>query len=128
MENRPGFWAVLPAAVRYDKNLPANAKLLYAEISSLSDKTGYCYAANQYFCELYGISERTVQGLLRALKSGGYIRIEDGEGGHGRRKIYAGINPLLDNPAKNCGVTPQKFAPNPAKIFTPTINNTNNNK
>ena len=115
METRPGFWAVLPAEVRYDKDLPASAKLLYAEISSLSDKTGYCYASNAYFQELYGISERTVQGLLRSLKVGGYIRIEDGDGGPNRRKIYAGINPLLNNPAKNCGVTPQKFAPNPAK-------------
>ena len=42
MENRPGFWAVLPAEVRYDKDLPASAKLLYAEISSLSDQLGYC--------------------------------------------------------------------------------------
>lgn len=45
-----------------------------------------------------------MQRYLRALKNGGYIRIQDGDGGSGRRKIYAGINPLSDNPVKNDGV------------------------
>jgi hypothetical protein len=115
---KPTFWAVLPAAVRYDSALPPNAKLLYAEISSLTDQRGYCYASNEYFMKLFSLSERTIQGLLKALRCGGYIRIADGDGGSGRRKIYAGLNPLSANPAENCGVTPQKFAPNPAEICT----------
>ena len=117
---KPAFWAVLPAAVRYDEELPPNAKLLYAEISSLTDRRGHCYASNEYFMRVFSLSERTVQNLLNALKRGGYIRITDGSGGSGRRKIYAGLNPLMDNPAENCGVTPQKFAPNPAEICTQT--------
>lgn len=115
---KPAFWAVLPAAVRYDEELPPNAKLLYAEISALTDQRGYCYASNAYFQGLYLLSERTIQNLLKALKNGGYIRIINGDGGQGRRRIYAGINPLADNPAENCGVTPQKFAPNPAENCT----------
>ena len=107
---KPGYWAVLPAAVRYDPELPASAKILYAEISSLADHLGYCFATNDYFCRLYGISERTLQEQLRALKARGYITIENGDGGAGRRRIYAGINPLHGNPAENCGVTPQKTA------------------
>lgn len=118
--SKPAFWAVLPAAVRYDEELPPNAKLLYAEISSLTDRRGYCYASNEYFMKVFSLSERTVQNLLNALKRGGYIRISDGSGGSGRRKIFAGLNPLLDNPAENCGVTPQKFAPNPAENCTQT--------
>ena len=117
---KPAFWAVLPAAVRYDEELPPNAKLLYAEISSLTDRRGYCYASNEYFMKVFALSERTVQNLLNALKRGGYVRISDGSGGSGRRKIFAGLNPLLDNPAENCGVTPQKFAPNPAENCTQT--------
>lgn len=117
---KPAFWAVLPAAVRYDEELPPNAKLLYAEISSLTDRRGYCYASNEYFTRVFSLSERTVQNLLNALKRGGYVRISDGSGGSGRRKIFAGLNPLLDNPAENCGVTPQKFAPNPAENCTQT--------
>lgn len=117
---KPAFWAVLPAAVRYDEELPPNAKLLYAEISSLTDRRGHCYASNEYFMRVFSLSERTVQNLLNALKRGGYIRITNGSGGSGRRKIYAGLNPLMDNPAENCGVTPQKIAPNPAKNCTQT--------
>lgn len=107
---KPGYWAVLPAAVRYDPQLPPSAKILYAEISALTDQRGFCFASNDYFRKLYGMSERTLQEQLRALKRSGYIAISDGDGGAGRRKIYAGINPLQDNPAENCGVTPQKTA------------------
>ena len=117
---KPAYWAVLPAAVRYDMQLSDKAKLLYAEISSLTEQRGYCYATNAYFMRLYGISERTLQEHLRSLKRRGYISISDGGGGAGRRKIYAGINPLsgnpaeicgvMPNPAENCGVTPQKSA------------------
>lgn len=117
---KPAFWAVLPAAVRYDEELPPNAKLLYAEISSLTDRRGYCYASNEYFMRVFSLSERTIQNLLNALKRGGYVRITDGSGGSGRRKIFAGLNPLLDNPAENCGVTPKNFSPNPAKNCTQT--------
>lgn len=95
---------MIPAQVRYAADLPAGAKLLYGEISSLTDARGYCFASNAYFCELYQISEPTVQRYLKALKSGGFIRIQDGDGGSGRRKIFAGINPLSDNPLKNEGV------------------------
>ncbi len=47
-ERRPGYWAVLPATVRYDKTLRPNAKLLYAEITALADARGYCWATNSY--------------------------------------------------------------------------------
>ena len=114
---KPSYWAVLPAAVRYDEKLTAGARLLYAEISSLTDQRGYCYASNAYFMALYGISEPTVQRYLRALKAGGYITIEDGDGGSGRRKIFAGVNPLA-NPVKNDGVPPSKMTPNPVKNDT----------
>ena len=111
----PGFWAVLPAAVRYDPELPSTAKLLYAEISALTDQRGYCFAPNSYFMKLYGISERTLQDHLRALKSRGYIRVTDGDGGKNLRKIYAGINPLSAPPAENCGGSRKKLRGSPAE-------------
>ena len=112
---RPGFWAVLPAAVRYDQDLPPMARLLYAEISALSDQRGYCFAPNEYFLKLYGMADRTLQRQLKSLETGGYIRIENGDGGAGRRRIYAGINPLAQNPDKNVGDPRQKCRGNPVK-------------
>ena len=96
---KPAYWAVLPAGVRYDETLPASAKLLYAEISSLTNQEGYCYASNAYFMALYGISEATVLRLLRVLEHRGYIRREDAVGGKTQRRIYAGINPAAAAPA-----------------------------
>ena len=97
MENRPSYWAVLPAQIRYDPSLPPNAKILYAEISALTNERGYCYADNAYFCQLYALSERTIIRLINALDKAGYISIKDGGNGKTNRKIYAGINPLLSS-------------------------------
>lgn len=112
---KPAFWAVLPAAVRYDEELPPNAKLLYAEISSLTDRRGYCYASNEYFMRLYSLSERTIRRLISELARLGYISIADGDGGKDRRKIYAGVNPLAHNPDKNVREPGQNLPGNPDK-------------
>lgn len=113
----PGYWGVMPAEVRYAQ-LPATAKVLYTEISALTALDGICTKDNAYFCELYQISERTLSGHLKKLEKAGFITILDGDGGHGRRRIYAGINPLARNPAKNCGVGDEprkKLRGNPAE-------------
>ena len=112
---RPAYWAVLPAEIRYDAELPDKAKLLYAEISSLTSETGFCWATNAYFCRLFEMADRTLQRNLRALEAKGYIKIQDGDGGSKTRKIYAGVNPLSipptkmsGGPDKNVGGTPDK--------------------
>ena len=73
---KPGYYAVIPADVRYDDQLPANAKLLYGEISALSNATGVCTAQDTYLAAPYGFTDRTIRGLLKALESGGYIHTE----------------------------------------------------
>ena len=113
MSDKPNYWAVIPATVRYDEELPPNAKLLYGEISSLTDMTGFCFASNSYFEELYALSERTISRLLKTLEARGYIRIVDGS--NGKRKIFAGLNPLNSSPDKNDGVTPTKMSTHPDK-------------
>ena len=94
---RPSYWAVLPAEIRYDDRIPANAKILYAEISSLTGSEGYCWATDDYFARLYQITERSVRRLLAALEDQGYIRIEEERENHNilaARRIFAGLNPL----------------------------------
>ena len=93
---KPAFWAVLPASVRYDEVIPPNAKLLYAELSALAKETGYCFAADDYFERVFGWTPRTVHRLLDALGQRGYIRIETEHGDKNKvtqRHIYAGLSP-----------------------------------
>ena len=104
--------------MRYDASIPAGAKLLYAEISALTDQRGYCYASNRYFAELYGVGVRTVQRYLDALKNAGLIRIADGEGGSDQRKIFAGINPLAAEPATEMSPPHDKNVMGPATIMS----------
>jgi len=72
-EMQKSYYAIIPANVRYDKNLPPNAKLLYGEITALSNEKGYCWASNTYFSKLYGTSKVTVSRWIKALSDGGYI-------------------------------------------------------
>lgn len=118
MTDKPNYWAVLPAAIRYDPEIPASAKLLYAEISALTDQRGFCWASNAYFVDLYQLSERTIIRLLRTLEAAELIRIEDGQGGKAKRKIYAGVNPMSGYPDKNVTPPPTKMSGGPDKNVT----------
>ena len=86
--NNPNYYAVIPAVVRYDKRLKANAKLLYGEITALCNKEGFCWATNDYFADLYNVDERTVRRLVVNLKEFGYINIEIDQSNQNPRKIF----------------------------------------
>ena len=137
---KPGYWAVIPAGVRYDEQIPPNAKLLYAEISSLTQADGYCWSTNEYFQKVFGFSDRSIRRLLAILADAKYIRIEDGSGK--KRKIYAGINPLHgqdanpdkigrvgdSEPGQNCPGIPAKIVRVEQKHIINKNNKMNNKK
>lgn len=75
-EDKPNYYSVIPADVRYDKELTANAKLLYGEISALCSKNGKCWATNGYFAKLYNTTPRTISKWITSLISKGYIYSE----------------------------------------------------
>ena len=52
--NKVGYYSVIPSKILYNKELKANEKLLYAMITSLAYKEGYCFATNNYFAEELG--------------------------------------------------------------------------
>lgn len=133
--DKPAFFAILPAAVRYDKRLKPMERILYGEITALADQTGYCYASNRYFIELYGVTDRAVQKWIKDLAACGYITVEV-LGGAGQGRCERRMTPLFglwdvrQTPEQKFGDTPeQKFAPPPNKSSGKTIqdNNTSNN-
>ena len=71
---KPNYYAVIPADVRYNKNLSPNSKLLYAEITALCNMNGKCTASTQYFCKLYEVSRVSIQKWLKILEDNNYIK------------------------------------------------------
>ena len=70
----PAYYGILPANVRYDKNLKPMEKIMYSELTALSNKNGYCNATNSYFAELYEVSKNTVSLWIGDLEKAGYIK------------------------------------------------------
>lgn len=76
MTENPNYFAVIPAEVRYDDRLIANAKLLYAEITALCNMNGCCSATNDYFAKLYKVSKISISKWISQLCEFGYISSE----------------------------------------------------
>ena len=75
-ENKIGYYAIIPATVLFNEKIKANEKLLYAIITVLSNKEGYCYADNSYLGNLIGVGSRRITKLLKELANNNYITME----------------------------------------------------
>lgn len=76
MDEKPNYYAIIPADVRYDNNLTPSEKLFYGEITALTQKTGECWASNSYFAKLYGVSTRSITNWVSHLEKYKYIQTE----------------------------------------------------
>lgn len=74
---QPSYYSILTANVRYDPRLKnhADCKVLYSEITALSNKSGYCHATNKYFSKLYDRPVPTISKWINLLKDCGYLKI-----------------------------------------------------
>ena len=96
-DEKPSYYSIITADVRYDERLKPNEKLLYSEITALSNKYGYCTATNSYFSKLYHADKSTVSRWVSHLEKCGYVQVEQTRNGKRivQRKIYPVATPLL---------------------------------
>ena len=109
--SQPGYYSIIPATVRYDDQIPANAKLLYGEIPALLDADGVCFASNQYFADLYGVTVKSISRLIGTLEAAGYIATlveKDEKGKVSRRKIALQMFSTCGHPVDNIVYTPRQ--------------------
>lgn len=134
-EQQKAYYAIIPANVRYDKDLVPNAKLLYGEITALCNEKGYCWATNQYFAELYNVSDRTIKNWISQLADKGYIqrsvKYREGAKEIEQRKLFIGrennfttSGNYFPDPRENNFTTPSE---NNFPVNNTSINNTFNN-
>lgn len=136
MEQRPSYYAIVPANVRYDDRLSANSKLLYGEITALANRDGYCFASNAYFAEQYKTTERSITRMITQLNDLGYINVRitavPTEGRAFGRRIYidASAAALFDAETPTKMSTPDNIVgETPTKMSgSHIINNNTENK
>lgn len=96
---QPSYYSILTANVRYDNDLKANEKLLFSEITALSNKNGYCHANNNYFSTLYSVSKTSISNWINHLKERGYLKVEMIKDGKEikERRLFPISTPIKEN-------------------------------
>lgn len=87
MIENPNYYSIVPADVRYDDDLDFGARLLYSEITALTNKKGFCFALNKYFATLYKTSEKTISRWITSLTNKGYIFVEVIKNNEGTKRV-----------------------------------------
>lgn len=123
-EIKQSYYAIIPANVRYDKDLTPNSKLLYGEITALCNQKGYCWATNDYFANLYGVSKTSISKWISSLVEKGYI-INELIYKEGTKQIEDRYLRIVNTPIEEKLNTPieEKFKDN-NKSSNTTFNNT----
>ena len=74
--NKAEYYSIIPSKILYNKELKANEKLLYAMITSLACKEGYCFATNNYFAKELGVHPKTVSSWISDLRDKNLVKVE----------------------------------------------------
>jgi hypothetical protein len=91
MEQKPSYYSILTADVRYHDKLSPFDKLLYSDITALTNKKGYCNASNKYFSKVFNKSISTISRSISTLSDNNLIEsilIRDENNEIVERKIY----------------------------------------
>lgn len=83
-----GYYGNLPSIVRRDTTIPDFAKVLYSEISALTNQRGYCWASNAYLGQVLGKDKVTISRTIALLVDKRYISILIDQKNGNKRYIF----------------------------------------
>ena len=133
-KENPSYYSILTADVRYSADINWFEKVLFSDITSLTNKNGYCTASNKYFAKVFGVSVRTISRAISNLSEYKFIQcviVRDEQNEIIMRKIYLchsvsiPMDKSVHTPMANSVDTP--IAKNGVYNNTSNINNINNN-
>ncbi|MCK9477731.1 MAG: helix-turn-helix domain-containing protein [Candidatus Muirbacterium halophilum] len=75
MKEQPSYYSILTASVRYSKSISDFEKILFSDITCLTNKNGICTATNNYFAEAFSKSKSTISRSIANLEKAGFIQI-----------------------------------------------------
>ncbi|CAH0419392.1 helix-turn-helix domain-containing protein [Periweissella ghanensis] len=139
MQDNPSYYSILTADVRYDKRLKANEKIIFSEISALTQATGLCWASNNYFAELYEVDSMTISRWINRLIKLEYLEVrymyKEGTKEIDKRMLKIktrGIDEIIYTPSTKKSIPPRQKdlggIDEKVKGNITSINNTSNNK
>ena len=96
MKKKHNRFAVLTEEIATDNRLDAYAKILFAEITTLTKISGLCWASNRYFATRVNCSEKTISRRIKTLVDTGYIYVRQNEDKQTRNKTKRLITLMID--------------------------------
>ncbi len=73
-KENPNYYSIITADVRYSKDLSCFEKLLYSDITALTNKNGYCNASNKYFSNVFNKTVRSITQAISNLVKHGFLQ------------------------------------------------------
>ena len=129
------FWVVIPTLLLEDDEISIKGKRLYALISSLCKKEGYCWASNKFLSDILKIPLSTIRFNLKKLEQKKWIKSEVNKEEGNTRRIFLNMpelyntyaNSLAEGYANAPEEKKQSYA-NAPEENVPNINKDINNK
>ena len=90
----------LPTVVSHDNRVSDFQCRLYAEIASLSNKYGYCFASNDYLGKTFSKSPETISRAISGLQKLGYLTVVIEDGYKRKMKVkmdFSDMEPIDEN-------------------------------
>jgi len=130
-ENKIGYYAIIPSTILFNEKIKANEKLLYAVITVLSNKEGYCFASNKYLARLFNAQPHTISKWVSHLRELGFIYldiIKNDKGEIIQRRIYPNDTPYTINRTYPYSIDRTEGMSQKGQYNNIIYNNINNNK